>query len=275
MVIDENTKVFARLHSKKSGFGMDIYNPYFQQTGYSCVYPLFVGDDPAPLIEIVRNSNVVGAIPAGFEKDAVLAELMDDLAPTAKKLGKVAVIKNDSGRLVGEYQGGYGLLESILTLTKIDGKKLVLFGAGNVIGGFLFEITQRGLRPSEVEIYTRTVSKAEELAKEYSFVSKVGSSEEMLKSKGDIFVSGTGVGQEWKEPEYEFDKNMIGAFDYVIDAGFVPAETSLIRTAKELGKEFAPGYVMFAMQAKRCLEFVHELKVDDSLLLSLTKKALG
>lgn len=273
MEINENTKIFARLHKQRNGTGMNIYNPYFQKTGYNCVYTLFIDKDLDKLLQIVRNQNVVGAIPVAFEKDPQLAKKMDKLEPIAKKVGKVAIIKSRDGKLYGEYQGGYGIAESIKTLTKIKSKKIVAFGAGNVIKGMLAYMQMTKDLPKEVEIYNKTIKTAEDLANQYKFVKKVGGLKDMLRSEGDIFVSGTGLGQSWKEPKYKFDEKMISNFDYVADAGFIPYETPLIKTAKKLKKKNAPGYVMFAMQAKRCLEFAHEIKVDTKLLLSLVEKA--
>lgn len=72
MKIDESTKILARLHHSPNNRGLSIYNPYFQQKGENAIYILFHNKDPKPLLEGLKNLNISGAIPAGFEKDPEL-----------------------------------------------------------------------------------------------------------------------------------------------------------------------------------------------------------
>jgi len=77
--------VMARFHREPNNRGMSIYNPYFEETGENAVYVLFHHPDPTPLMTGLRSLNLAGAIPAGFEKDPKLVELVDELGPIAKR----------------------------------------------------------------------------------------------------------------------------------------------------------------------------------------------
>lgn len=265
--IDENTKLMARLHHSLSGRGMSIYNPYFQETGVNAVYLLFYNKNPKPLFEGLRKLNIAGAIPAGFEKDPKIINYVDNLGPIAKKIGRIAVVRQRKGKLIGYYQGAYGLTESVRRMTKFKNKKLVVLGTGVVVRGLmaLFEIEKD--KPREIEIYNRTLKNAEIVAKEFPFVNKVGSMKDMEDSNGDIFVNATDIGIPWNKGEdYKFKKKFVSGFDYIADSTFVPLRPQLVRVAESLGKKVSPGWKMFLYQGKMCLEKVLDLKVNEKIL---------
>lgn len=267
MNIDENTKVMARFHKEPNNRGLSIYNPYFEEVKENAIYVLFHNSDPTPLIDGLRKLNLSGAIPAGFEKDPKLAQLVDELGPIAKKIRRIGVIANENGKIVGYHQAGYGLAESILRMTKISDKKLVIFGAGNVAKALLIYFSLEDIKPSSIEIYNRTIEKAELLAKEFSQLSKVGSIQDMEKSSGDIFVNCTDVGSPWlKGKNYKFKEKMMSNFDYIADVTFVPLKPQLIELADKLGKAASPGWKMFLYQGKLCLEKVLGIEVNEEIL---------
>jgi len=267
MNIDENTKVLARLHHSPNNRGLSIYNPYFLETNTNAVYLLFHNKDPKPLVQGLRDLNISGAIPAGFESDPQLIKLVDKLDPIAKEIGGVGLISNTNGKLTGHVQSGDGLLDAILEITDIEDKKIVLMGAGNVAKGLLFIIKERGLKPQKIEIYNRTLEKAELLASKYKSVTKAGSLGQMEKSTGDIFVNTTTIGSPWCEgDDYVFSEKFINNFKFIVDVTFVPLKPQLIKVSEKLGKKTAPGWKMFLYQGRICLEKTLGIKVDLKIL---------
>jgi shikimate 5-dehydrogenase len=265
--IDENTRLMARLHHSLNGRGISIYNPYFQEMGVNAVYLLFYNQNPKPLFESLRKLNMAGAIPAGFEKDPRIIKYMDELGPVSKKIGRIAVVRQRRGKLTGYYQGGYGIAESVRRMTKFKNKKLVILGAGVVVRGLLalFEIEKD--KPKEIEIYNRTLENAERVAKEFSFVDKIGTIKDMESSNGDIFINATDIGIPWnKGKDYKFKKEFISGFSYIADTTFVPLKPQLIKVSEKLGKKVSPGWKMFLYQGKMCLEKILDIKVNEKIL---------
>jgi len=128
-------------------------------------------------------------------------------------------------------------------------------------------LSLNNIRPSEIEVYNRTVENAEALAKEFPQVLKVGSVKEMEKSKGEIFVNGTYVGSPWVEGEsYLFKDQMVSNFSYIADVTFVPLKPQLIELGERLGKAVSPGWKMFLYQGKMCLEKILNIDVDEKVL---------
>ena len=191
--IDENTKVMARFFPGVNNRGLNIYNPYFQEAGVNAVYLLFSNENPKILIDGMRNLNLAGGIIAGsFEKDPKIPELIDELHPLSQRLGRVGNLINKNGKISGVYPGAFGLYESIKRMTSYSDKKVVVLGAGNVVRSLLILMDLKNERPSVLEIYNRTLEHAESVAKEFPYVKKVGSIEEMIdKANGDIFINAT------------------------------------------------------------------------------------
>jgi shikimate 5-dehydrogenase len=275
LVINENTKVMARFYPSVNNRGLSIYNPYFQETGVNAVYLLFPNSDPKILIDGMRNLNLAGAIIAGsFEKDPRVPELIDELHPLSDKVKRVGILVNNGGKIWGVYQGAFGLDESIRRLTDYSNKRMVLMGAGTVVRGLLSWMEMNNSKPSGIEIYNRTLDRAEKVAKEFPFVSKVGPLQEMAKqAKGDIFINATNVGSPWnKGDNYVFEKSFVSKFDYVVDVTFVPLKPQLVQVAEKLHKKVSPGHRMFLYQGKYALEKILGIQVDEEIL---SKKMLA
>lgn len=256
----------GRLHPQRNGRGLNIYNPYFQREGVNAVYLLFSNPDAAPLLRGVRDLGLAGAVVTGaFETNPRVAELVDELHPVSERLGTIGMVAQREGRLYGVYQGAFGLREAIARLTDFRDKKMVILGAGNVVRGLLalFEIDDT--RPRTIEIYNRTLRRAEELAGEFPWVASVRSIDELNRADGDIFINATSIGSPWnKGDDLFFSDRLVGAFDYVVDVTFVPPRPQLVETAERLGKAVSPGYKMFMFQAKHVLQEVLGHSMNES-----------
>ncbi|HSX05863.1 MAG TPA: hypothetical protein VLF69_05310 [Candidatus Saccharimonadales bacterium] len=252
--INEHTKIIARLHPQLNNRGLQIYNPYFAAKAVNAVYLLFQDPSLEKLLSGMRNLNLAGAIPAGFEHDPTLAASMDELGPTAKRIGRVSAIVQRGGKLIGEYNGGYGLTAAIKTVTPITGKRLVIMGAGTVVKGLLTHLELQGEYPAHVAVYNRTLAHAEALAKDYK-IDQVGSLNDLLtQAEGDIFVNATSVGTPWNNGEdVVFPKELLQRFRAVADTTFVPLRPPLIATAEQAGTKTAPGWLMFVHQGAKTI----------------------
>lgn len=275
MVIDENTKIIGRFHTKPSPRGLNIYNPYFQRSRTSAVYLLFYNPSPEPLIKGLRELNLAGAITAGFESNPELPKLLDELDDTAKFVGKVGFITNKNGVVKGYNQGGIGLLNAINSRHNIHDKKLVIVGAGNVVKSLIFTITKLPLnqQPSEIEIYNRTISNAEAIAKDFKLIKRVSELDKISESNGDILLNISEIGS--KIEDTIFTEKLISNFSGVSDVTFEKESTNLISIAKKLNKTYSTGWDMFTFQGKECLEKILDIQVDAKLLKECVAEGLS
>lgn len=263
MKIDENTKVIGRFHTKASPRGLNIYNPYFEETGTNAVYLLFYNEDPKMLVDGMRKLRLAGAITAGFESDTVLPTLLDELDENSKYIGRLGYLTYDNDKVVGHTQGGQGMFKTIKSISPITNQKLVIVGAGNICKGLLFEIRKAGL-DCEVQIYNRDLSKAKALQNDYSFVKSVFELSQLNQASGDVLVNLTDIGGS--EVDTVFTEEIIKNFKAIVDVTFETENTNLVTLAKKIGLPVATGWDMFTNQGQVCLEGILKEKVDFNIL---------
>lgn len=274
-MIDENTKIIGRFHTKPSPRGLNIYNPYFQKSGTNAVYLLFYNASPEPLIKGLRELNLSGAITAGFESNPDLPGLLDELDETAKFVGKVGFITNRNGVVKGFNQGGIGLLNAINSKHNISGKKIVIVGAGNVVKSLLFTINKLPInqQPTEIDIFNRTVGNAESIAANFKLINKVSSLDEISSASGDILINISEIGS--KVEDTIFTEKLLTNFSGVSDVTFEKENTNLISLAKKLNKTYSTGWDMFTYQGKECLEKILNIEIDANLLKECVAEGLS
>jgi shikimate 5-dehydrogenase len=267
MKINEDTKLIARFYNVPNGRGLNIYNPYLDATGVNAVYLLFHNPDPKPLFNAMRELGIVGAIPAAFEKDPKMTNLVDKLEGIGADIKRVSFVKNTGTELVGYYAAGRGLMDAILEQDKISGKNVVIMGAGTVVRGLLAEWRRKKIKPNSIFVYTRDKTRLDLLKKEYSEISVGGDLVEMESSKGEIFINATPVGSPWnKGDDYIWKDKWLQGFGLIVDVTFVPLAPPLISSAQRLGIKYAPGWKMFLYQGKYALETILDIKVDSAKL---------
>jgi len=264
MKINESTKVIARLHTKPSPRGLNIYNPFFEESGINALYILFYDQDPAKLISGMRNLNLAGAITAGFESNDNLPGLLDGLSDVSQFLGRIGFIKNTNGKLIGDNQGGLGLLRSIQNVSSVSNKKIVLVGGGNIAKSLLFNINLLESPPKEVVVLNRSLEKIEPLKDKFSFVSSVKNISELSSESGDILINATDIGGS--EIDNLYTESIIDNFSQVSDVTFEKENTNLVNLAHKLGKKVSTGWDMFTFQGQVILESILETKIDPVIL---------
>lgn len=256
MKINEKTKIILRLHKTDNNRGLAIYNPFFEQSDINAIYVLRFNETPKPLVEGMRLLNIDGAIPAGFEKDPNFIDLLDGLTPEAEKIGRVGVVFHENGKLIGHYQGGIGLYNSITSkYGELSDKKIVLLGAGTVARGFLLEIEKRNI-DCQITLINRTKDRAENVKTEFDNLDiDINDFEELLDLDGDVFIDTTDVGSPWnKGDDIKYTKEFVSNFKFIADVTFVPIEPPLIQMANASGIDNAPGHRMFLYQAEECMK---------------------
>ncbi len=272
MIINENTKIIGRFHTKASGRGLNIYNPFFEEVGLNALYVLFYDQVPKNLVDGFRLLKLDGAITAGFESDEKLPTLLDEIDEISKYVGKIGYLTRDASRVVGHYQNGLGMLNTIKSLNDLNGLRICIIGAGVVTRGLLAEIEKEGLKP-EITIYNRNIEKAKLLMDKFSFVKNVYSFEEIDSAEGDAFINLSDIGGSVLN--YRFNIDTIKKFKSVVDVTFETENTELIKTAKELNIRYATGWDMFANQGLVILEDIFKQKFDFKTFKKYVDKGLS
>jgi shikimate dehydrogenase len=170
---------------------------------------------------------------------------VDEIDEVAKKIGAVNTIINENNILKATNTDWLGIVTPLEKITKLENKTVAILGAGGAARAAAYGVTKKG---AKLQIYNRTLSKAEELAKTFG---GIGYSFDKLThiQEADILINTTSVGMRPNENESPVPNRFLSAHQIVLDAVYNPYETVLLKTAKENGATVINGTEMFLEQA--------------------------
>jgi shikimate dehydrogenase len=191
----------------------------------------------------------------------VVAALVDEVEADAQAIGAVNnVVRTGDGRLVGINTDAPGFRAGVeLAMGRpIAGTEVVVAGAGGAAHAVVYALLTAGAR--RVTIGNRTVASAEELTARFADAgaatpTAVGLDDpafvEALRT-ADLAVNATTVGMV--DPGVTIAVDALPAHATVFDLVYVPAESSLLRTARARGLRAANGSEMLIAQAAAAFE---------------------
>ena len=146
-----------------------MWNAAYKAFDIDAASIMVVGDpSQSPhILDILRADDKFrgGGAGVGFKDEAV--KYVDSLDPLAEAIGSINfILKNEKGELVGYNTDGLGYAMSLQQRFEkrgesVDGKKIVMLGAGGTGNAIAFALVQSG---AKLTILNRTVEKAQALA---------------------------------------------------------------------------------------------------------------
>ena len=181
------------------------------------------------------------------------AECVDELSPAARIIGAVNTIVNEDGKLIGHITDGIGFVRNLKEHgVDVKGKKMVVLGAGGAATALQVQSALDGAASIAIfnikdSFFERAQSTAEKLKKEvpdcevsvYCLDEQETLREEI--AKADILVNATLMGMKPYDDISLVDPSMFRPELIVADVVYNPAETKMIREAKEAGCKLAIG----------------------------------
>ena len=235
-----------------------LHNPAFAALEIDAVYVTF-RVSPSSLGDALRGLlalNVQGINVTVPHKSEVF-QYVDEVTDTARKIGAVNTLRNDSGYWIGENTDATGFIRSLEPLgLSLPGSSVGMLGAGGAAKGVAVGLLEAGV--SRLFISNRSYDRATVLAEllKASFgqqsVSAV-SLEELEKKELNLLVNTTTVGSDgYSSPAKlnRFDK--LGA---VTDIIYRPSRTPLLLEAEKLGLPNLNGGGMLLYQGISAFSF--------------------
>lgn len=194
-----------------------------------------------------------------------VAEAVDELTDTARRLGAVNCVFPRDGRLVGDSTDGDGFLAALARATGFDasGRRCMVLGAGGAGRAVVLALAEAGA--SEVVVVNRTPERAERAAALAGVGGRVGSASEA--GAMDLVVQATpvgmaGVGARWRATsgagedggELPFDAALLHDEQVVADLVYHPSPTPLVAAARRRGARAVNGLGMLVHQAALAVE---------------------
>ena len=249
-----------------------IMNAAFRRENVNGVYLALHAKTLKDLLTCVKEIPIHGISVTMPYKEAILPHL-DNSDSHSTKIGACnTVVRAQDGKLYGFNTDAAGIVRPLeRRLNTLEGARILVLGAGGAARAAVFGLKERG---SEVYILNRSVAPAKKLA--HQARARMVKRQDLKKLAFDVIINATpvGMGNTRETPLQDKEINARYVFDMVYD----PAETRLLKLAKERGAQIIPGIEMFVHQAARQFEIWTGKPApwDDMLrvvLLSLQERA--
>lgn len=230
-----------------------MHNAAFAALGMEgYVYELWhtEAEDLADTVNRVRQADVAGCNVTVPHKESALA-LVDDVAPTARRIGAVNTIIPRDGRLVGDNSDAYGYAASIReTYPDFVLDRAIVLGAGGASRSVVVALQDMGA--SEVIIVNRTLARAEKLAAELGASSADWSTLPELLPMANLVTNATSLG--WHD-ERVLDADLVDVLpEGALVTDLTYATTPILKDAASRGLRTLDGFGMILHQGVRAFE---------------------
>jgi shikimate dehydrogenase len=254
-------------HSKSP----QMHNAAYRALDLPFVFCAFDVTDVEKAITGVRALGIRGVVVTIPHKAAVMPYL-DDIDDTAKTIGAVNTIVASGNRLTGTNTDWYGALTTLEENTTLDGKHVVILGAGGAARSLIFACRKR--HPKRISVLNRTKATATSLAHTFDIDYGGSLSEEDIIRDADIIVNTTSVGMEPNTEHSPVRDGVIHKNQVVFDCVYTPKRTKLLSLAKDVGATIVTGERMVLYGGTRQFELFTGKKAPIDVMEKALEKAL-
>ncbi len=224
-----------------------IHAAFAAQTGQSLTYEALlapVDGFPEAVAAFSRSGGRGANVTVPFKEQA--HALCDQLSPRAGAAGAVNTLMFEGDAVFGDNTDGVGLVNDLIGRLTLEGKRILLLGAGGAARGVVLPLLQQ--RPVELFIANRTQAKAEELAARFSMSGAVrgGGYEALEGRRFDLVINATAASLSGDLPPLPVGVFAPGAQAYDMRYG---RDTPFLAYARGEGARGSDGLGMLVEQA--------------------------
>lgn len=244
----------------KHSFSPLMHNAAFRALGINAEYKIFEKrpDELADFLTSFSENSIYGLNVTIPYKEKVIS-FMDKLSLEARLIGAVNTIKVLNNKSEGFNTDGEGFLGHLSEGVKFNpqGKVIAIIGAGGAARAVCVSLSQK--HPKAIFIYDIDKPKAQALVEhlqnnfnEVDFQA-ADSVAGFNINKSDLLVNASPIGMKESDPCL-VDKELLNGGLLVYDLIYNPAETKLLKYAKERGAKTSNGLGMLLYQGARSFE---------------------
>ncbi len=238
-----------------------MHNESFAKLGLDYAYLAFeVGNkELEATVNGFRAMNVRGWNVSMPNKVAIM-QYLDKLSPAAEMCGAVNTVVNDNGVLTGHITDGTGYMRSIKEAgVDIIGKKMTLVGAGGAATAIAIQAALDGVAEISIfnikdDFFAKAENTVKTINEKTDCKAKLFDLADLDALKAEIatsalFTNATGMGMKPLEGQtYIPDASFLRPELIVSDVVYSPAETALLKMAREVGCKTINGIGMMIYQ---------------------------
>jgi 3-dehydroquinate dehydratase/shikimate dehydrogenase len=198
------------------------------------------------LLACVRQIPIQGLAITMPYKQEIIPHL-DNTDPATSKIGACNTVVRSDGKLYGFNTDTSGVVRPLEQRMTLQDARILVLGAGGAARAAVFGLKDRG---AQLFILNRSLPAAQKLARQAK--ARTIKRADLKRLDFDVIINATPVGMG-NTRESPLNADEIKA-QYIFDMVYDPAETKLLRLAKERGAQVIAGSEMFVHQAARQFE---------------------
>lgn len=240
-------KKYCSIAQNPGTFGERFHNEGYRVLGLTDSVYFALKIDPSQLgdfMDLVRP-NFAGVSVSKPHKEKII-EYLDEIDPSAQRIGAVNTVLNNRGSLKGFNTDYYGAKAAISSALNIAGKNVVMLGSGGVARAIGWAVKDLG---GNLTLINRTLKRSTDLAKLLDV--PIGYFENLADYEADLFINATSIGMI-NQGQTPLSINSIKRYGSIMDV--VVKDTALIREARNLEKRVISGDIMTLHQANKQFE---------------------
>lgn len=268
--ISRDTRLCMSLSGRPGNFGTRFHNYLYQALGLDYVYKAFTTRDLPAAIGGIRALGIRGCAVSMPFKEACIP-LLDTLEASAAAIDSVNTIVNDDGILRG-YNTDYSAVASLIARHGVPTTlPLAVRGSGGMAKAVACALRDAGFDNGHI------VARNPDSGRRLAAASGFAWTPDTRGLDARLLVNVTPIGMEGgaEAGQLAFDEDEIGRAEHVFDVVALPAETPLIRRARELGKPVITGAEVIVLQAVEQFVLYTGVRPDDALIAEAAAHAHG
>lgn len=244
-----------------------MQNEAFAKMGFDYAYLAFEvdNDNLEDAIRSIRALKMRGSN-VSMPNKTVVHKYLDHLSPAAELTGAVNTIVNDDGVLTGHITDGTGFMAALRdNAIDVIGKKMTIVGAGGAATAIEIQAALDGVAQISVfnrkdEFWERAQRNVDVINEKTDCRAELFDLDDLDILKAEIadsclFVNATGMGMKPLEGKtYIPDASYLRPDLIVADVVYSPAETALLKMAKQVGCKCMNGFGMMLFQGSAAFE---------------------
>ncbi len=236
------TRLCMSMAARPGNFGVRFHNHLYQQLGLDFYYKAFAPNDLAAAVAGIRSLGIRGsAVSMPFKEDCIA--LVDELDPSAAVIQSINTIVNTDGHLKA-YNTDYIAVAQLLDSHVVPRGSFALRGSGGMAKAVAFAMRDAGFTDGLIVARNERTGRALAQACGFHWQAELGD------ERPQLLVNVTPLGMIGAQAqELAFELSAIEAAQTVFDVVATPAETPLIKAARQLGKRLITGDEVAAIQA--------------------------
>lgn len=246
-----------------------MHNTAFEHIGYNGVYLAFGVKDLSSAVAGIRALGIQGASVTIPHKITVM-DYLDEIDEQALKIGAVNTIVNKNGHLYGYNSDCLGAINALKEKTPIQGKKVVIAGAGGAARAIAFGVLAEG---GHLTILNQIKEEGENLARDLGVHYYPLS--DYADHDCDILINATPLGMTPNVDDMPVGEEYLKSSMTVMDIVYNPLKTKLLQKAEKAGCKTVDGVSMFVYQGVSQFESWTGEKAPVDLMRSVVIGALS